>query len=204
MPNNVVIYDFDGVIADTFEMCVDINRLSNPTLTADEYRQRFVGNINDNKAERIARSKVNFFVEYEKYILDVPLVAGITESIHHLSSHYPLVIVSSTINRPIENYLQHYQLRDAFREILGNDIATSKVEKFRMVFDRYQTTGAESVLITDTLGDIREAKQVELHTIAVTWGYHARTILEQGRPDVILDTPTTIIPTVNNLFAAAA
>jgi len=203
MANHVVIFDFDGVIADTFKMCADINRLSDPKLTDDEYRQRFVGNINDSQAERIAKSKVDFFAEYAKHILDMPLVGGITEAIQHFARHYPLVIVSSTINRPIQNYLEHHHLQRFFQEILGNDVATSKVAKFKMVFDRYHTTGADVVLITDTLGDIREAEAVGLHTIAVTWGYHARPMLEQGKPDVILETPPAIIPAVQNVFTVA-
>ena len=40
--------------------------------------------------------------------------------------------------------------------------------------------------ITDTLGDIVEAKKVGIKTIAVDYGYHDRGVLSKGNPDGII------------------
>ncbi len=44
---NIVIFDFDGVIADTFEFCFDIMLSFENGLTKDDYKSRFEGNIFD-------------------------------------------------------------------------------------------------------------------------------------------------------------
>lgn len=194
------MFDFDGVIANTFQMCYGINRMSDPELTEDEYREKFEGNINHATPKRKPIKEVDFFTEFEKCILDAPLPPGIADAIQYLGSKYKMVIVSSTITPLIERYLTKHNLLVFFQEILGNDVAASKVEKFNMVFERYATNGDDSVLITDTLGDIREAKHVSMHTIAVTWGYQHRSTLEKGEPDTIIENPSKIIRAISDAF----
>lgn len=64
MNQEVVIFDFDGVIANTFETCYEISKLRDPQLTPDEYRQRFTGNINHAKPEREHVQAIDFFAEF--------------------------------------------------------------------------------------------------------------------------------------------
>lgn len=198
--NNVIIFDFDGVIADTFEIVYAIKRAENPKLTRDDYRQHFEGNINEAVAREM-RPKLDFFAEFAKQILQAPLAAGITPIIQGLSQQFSLVIVSSTINQLIEDYLQHHNLRQHFQEILGNDISPSKIEKFRMMLEKYAAPAEQTVFITDTLGDLKEANHIGLKTIAVTWGYQPRATLAKGQPNAMIENPNEIIPQVEALLA---
>ena len=55
-----VIFDFDGVIGDTFDFCYGPYKEVQPELTKDEYRSWFSGNIYD-KLEQDAAWPTFFF-----------------------------------------------------------------------------------------------------------------------------------------------
>ncbi len=204
MTNKVIFWDFDGVIADTFEQCFAISRLAYPDMSEMEYRQRFEGNINHVKSKTEPVRAVDFFAEFEKTILDAPLTHGIAEVITELSNDYSNVIISSTTSPLIDHYLTHNNLRHYFAEILGNDVAHSKVEKFNLAFKKHQTSSPHSVFVTDTLGDILEANTVGVPTIAVLWGFQTRETLEKGMPKEIVSNSHELIGLIKTLLQGSS
>jgi phosphoglycolate phosphatase len=54
--------------------------------------------------------------------------------------------------------------------------------------------------VTDTAFDVRACQAVGLPTIAVTWGYDARTAIEASCPDAIADTPTELQHIINKFI----
>lgn len=200
MNNKVIFWDFDGVIADTFEQCFAVSRLAYPDMTELEYRQRFEGNINKAKHRTEPVREIDFFAEFEKTIFDAPLIDGIADVIKDLSQDYSNVIISSTISHLIDRYLTQHGLRQYFEEIMGNDVAHSKVEKFKLAFQNHQTSNSHAVLITDTLGDILEANEVNLSAIGVAWGFQTRATLQKGNPKSIIENAHELIGEVNELL----
>ncbi len=55
MKNKIVLFDFDGVILDSFEGTFEVNKTLESTLTREWMRKRFEGNINDSFAEEKGR-----------------------------------------------------------------------------------------------------------------------------------------------------
>ena len=51
MKEKIIIFDFDGVIVDSFDIAFKVNKLSRPALTKKSYRAKFNGNIADAKYE---------------------------------------------------------------------------------------------------------------------------------------------------------
>jgi phosphoglycolate phosphatase-like HAD superfamily hydrolase len=70
-----------------------------------------------------------------------------------------------------------------------------------MIFEKYGTSASECVFVTDTLGDMLEAKKEHVGAIAVSWGFHSREVLEKGEPFRILEMPSEIVSTVADYFA---
>ena len=124
-------------------------------------------------------------MKYEKLIHRVPLFEGMTELLKELSP-IGISIVSSTASPLINKYLKDNKLDKYIKEILGADVEKSKVIKLKMVLDR--EVGKNIIFVTDSLGDIFEANKLNINTVAVTWGYHPREILETGKPMAIVDT----------------
>ena len=76
-----------------------------------------------------------------------------------------------------------------FGDILGYDIETSKVKKFKTLFEKYNLNPKEVIFITDTVGDIDESREVGIGTIiAVADGYQDKKVLEAAHPTFLIDS----------------
>jgi len=203
---NIILFDFDGVIIDSFAPAFEVSKLICPHLTKDQYSTRFEGNINnwkdvDEEHTDMCRHDVDFFVEYLPRMERAGIVHGMLEVIEELRNHYTLIIVSSTISSPIRSYMEQHNAASSFTEIMGNDIHASKVEKIKMVFTKYSVGASDCVFITDTLGDMKEANHVGVNTIGVSWGFHNKEILSRGNLFRIVESPRDLPIAVADYFS---
>lgn len=202
MSSNLVFWDFDGVFVNTFHLALSLMQTHDATMTDEEYRRWFEGNINEAKTGKLIPSDKEFFAQYTPRVLEILLSPGMTKALEDISALYPSFIVSSTINSAIEKYLQEHHLSSYIQEVFGNDVSPSKVEKFHILLKKYNSTASDCVFITDTLGDIREANEVGIKSIAVLWGFHDRKTLEKGNPAGIVEKPSEIKPAIQKIFGA--
>jgi len=119
----------------------------------------------------------------------IKTIRGIKTVIRELGKKYILVIISSTISSPIRDFMDRHNLSLFFNKIMGNDVHNSKCEKIRMIFDEYKIKPDDCILITDTLGDIREAATMKVKSIGVTWGFQKKENLLKGNPFRIAEKP---------------
>ncbi len=211
MANNetFILFDFDGVIVDSFHLGLAFNHQFNPSLTVEEYKRMFEGNIFEEFRKREPeksddmhkKGSEHFFEFYSQGILSEEPVGGMIEVLSSLYETHRMVIISSTINAPIQQFMDQHGLSRFFDKIFGADVHQSKVEKIRMVFEEYQTDAAHCLFITDTLGDIREAAKVGVAALGVGWGAHNKETLQKGNPVAVVDQPHKIIPVVDSYFA---
>lgn len=61
-----------------------------------------------------------------------------------------------------------------------------------MIFDDFNIAAPDCIFITDTLGDIKEARVAGVDSIAVSWGYHSLATLELGNPLAVADKPSEL------------
>ncbi len=194
----IILFDFDGVIVDSFAFCYKIMS-SNEPLTQDEYRARFEGNINDAiKHINQGHKPFDFFGLYTRELMKCEPNEEVISTIKELACDHTCIIISSTISEAIKSYLIEYGLEDLFVEILGNDVEKSKVKKIEDVLRRYNVLPTETIFITDTLGDIREAKKCNVESIAITWGFHSVETLQKGNPLYVVDHPTNILDIIKS------
>lgn len=207
MQKHFIFFDFDGVIADSFKTAFSVYKKICPQLTEDNYRKRFEGNINNwedpaNYHTEDCRHNIDFFTEYiPKMKKEVVAFPGIKEVIIELEKNYELIVVSSTITSPILEFLESHGLADHFRWIMGNDVHKSKVEKIKMVFSKYEVGAENCVFVTDTLGDMREAQEVNVGVIGVTWGFQDHKTLLKGNPVYLAEKPRDLIVNISDYFS---
>ncbi|MFA6601954.1 MAG: HAD-IA family hydrolase [Candidatus Paceibacterota bacterium] len=203
---NYILFDFDGVIVNSFSAAFGVHKLICPAATEDDYRKAFEGNINDWQMKTVkhderCRHDLDFFAEYIPRMKKIELVAGMSEVIEKLSKSYSLIVISSTLSAPIGELLEKYKLASFFQEIMGNDVHTSKVEKMKIFFAKYKTDAQHCLFITDTLGDMREGAKVNVSAVGVTWGFHDKERLVQGKPVAIVESPEELVGVVEKYFA---
>ncbi len=202
-----VLFDFDGVIADSMGLSFEVSQQFHPELDHDSYRRLFEGNVYRSLEEEHGASgtghRDRYFAQYAPRLQsEVALVAGMDAVIADVARSYVLSVVSSTPSAAIEAFLSRHGLREYFDDILGVDVHTSKVEKIRMLFEKYRASADQCVFITDTLGDMREAQEHRVSTIGVAWGIHPRETLEKGLPFRIVREPAEIPDAIADYFAS--
>jgi len=201
-----ILFDFDGVIADSFRPAFEIQKKICPHITEDTYRKRFEGNINDweepiNVHTKECRHDIDFFKEYiPRMKKEVQIVPGMREVIVELEKNYALIVISSTISSPIQEFLEGHGLANHFAQIMGNDVHASKVEKIKMVLDKYGVGPKDCVFITDTLGDMHEAEKMSVGAIGVAWGFHAPETLLRGKPFRLVEKSNDLLAAVSDYF----
>ena len=204
MNKKVLLIDFDGVIVDTFKICMETNNQVWPDVSVDEYRKQFEGNIYESlnvDHDTVIDEEDGFFKLYIPRMLELDPVSGITQVVDKLREKYLLVVVSSSVSSPIEEYLTKHSMMSHFDKVFGVNIHKSKLAKIKMVFEEYGVEAKDCLFITDTLGDMREARAAGVDAVGVTWGWHPRETLEKGSPFAIVDTPGEIVSAVDRYFA---
>ncbi|HET6490289.1 MAG TPA: HAD family hydrolase [Syntrophales bacterium] len=203
MREQLFLFDFDGVLVDSlsfYEKSVNLclERIGQrPIETLEEFLDLF----EENFFSAIAKRGVNVarFMAASKEVtptLDYGIVKPVENFIpvlEELKKYSTLVIISSNSSYAIRLMLGKYGFSPYFDDILGADFSFSKIEKIRHAMDRYATGGNHSLYVCDTAGDIREAREAGVKTVAVTWGWHPRSRLERALPDVVVDEPKNLL-----------
>lgn len=200
----IVLFDFDGVIVDSFDICYGITSKAHKSLSKDEFRGFFEGNIYEAEEKLLEQKKFpkeeEFFAEYTPRVFETSPIEGIPKVLEEFGKAYQMIVVSSTITSPIQGYLEKYGLARHFDWIMGGDVHKSKTVKIQMVLDQYKARPEDCVFVTDTLGDMREAAICQVSSIGVTWGFHERERLQKGNFFALIDRVEEFIPAVQSFF----
>lgn len=186
----VIFFDFDGVIADSFHIGFEVAKLTYPSLTLESYRDKW--NTNISKAvftETKSETPVDFQKEFATRLSSLELAPAKKKALHALSEHFDFHIISSTNTDTIGAFCAANGIDQYFGDILGYDVAASKVHKFASLLQKYQLDPTDIIFITDTAGDIDEARESKIGTIiAVADGYQNKEVLAQANPTYIADS----------------
>ncbi|MDP3917223.1 MAG: HAD hydrolase-like protein [Nanoarchaeota archaeon] len=178
-----VIFDFDGVIHDTFELAYGIHESINSGFSREKFRSNFEGNIFefiDKKPNHEIRDK---FRELESEAFkSLRIEHEIRLELEELSKKFDLYIISSNTTQNLATYFENNNFVGIFKEILAAETHKSKVEKFKLLFKKYGLDVGSCIFVTDTLGDILEGNKVGIKSIACTFGYHDEARLKKGNP----------------------
>lgn len=199
----LVLFDFDGVIVNSFEMCFELGQAILPGVTKERYRSMFDGNIYKALEDYdgvVNRNDKKYFKNYTRELMKLSPVQGIESQLKKLSDKYPLVIVTSTMELSAKEYLEKFGLDKFFSGINGYEKEASKIKKIITVLEEYKLAPEDAVFITDTLGDMREGSHVGVPCIGVTWGFQKRENLEKGSPPAIVSDAKNLAETVEGVL----
>ncbi len=185
----LLIFDFDGVLEDTFDWNFEVAKKRYKGLDKEGYRSWFNGNIYEHPTvlEAGPMNVVEYFDIYKEGFINKKLKEEFKKLIETLSRKYTLVIISSIDEDIINPYLKRSKITNFFKDVWGYKTEMSKVKKFKRFLEKYNVSKDECLFITDTLGDIKEADQVGIDSVGVSWGYHSKKILLKGNPVFVAD-----------------
>ncbi|WP_237154072.1 HAD-IA family hydrolase [Oryzibacter oryziterrae] len=137
-----------------------------------------------------------------------PLYDGAREAIVALSARDDtlLGIVTGKSRRGVDAILAMHGLTEHFKVIRTADDGPSKPHPF-MVADAVAAVGADvgnTVVIGDTSFDMEMGRAAGARTIGVTWGYHARGLLEATGAEMIAERFHDIPSMIDELMGQGA
>lgn len=199
----VIIFDFDGVMVDSIEIMSKLNKETFPDIDFQGIKDLHKENIFKALEKVTLKKKVETpeefkerFDKYSKKKLKVALFDGIKELISRLSEDNVLVVNTSATTANSVPILERNGIKRYFDLIADKEFHKSKVEKFKLIAERYNKQVSELIFITDTIGDVREAVEAGVTTIVVTWGIHKKEdFKDEDTSNVIgfVDTPEELL-----------
>lgn len=192
-----VIFDFDGVIHNTFDVVYPLSRQIHG-FTEEEYKDMFNGNLYNHKKINEENSRLFLALSTELF-RNLQIEERIREELFKIRKKYDMYVVSSNSEPILNEYFENNNIIHIFEKILGVESHKSKVEKFKILKDQHGVNERNSIFITDTLGDILEANKVGLRTIAVDFGFHERERLIKGDPYKIISDFKDLLPEIHRL-----
>lgn len=199
----LVVFDFDGVIVNSYDITYATSKHFEGHRDHDEFRSIYEESIYARVVPNQERTNPNHERDWYAHITplyyQLPPVTGVPDALHLLAERFELAIVTSNQTEVVLRWLALVGLDQRFSDVLGGDVERSKVKKITSLLQ-----GRPAVFITDTLGDVLEAKAVPVPTIAVSWGFHEHWRLEKGTPDAIIDSPWELTQAVHGLLGEHA
>ena len=204
---NVLLFDFDGVIADS--LAVFHESMAAVCLPHGfpqfEDRERFLDLFDGNMVEGLRQAGVppasipGILGELGAMLAAVPdrypPFPGIVDAFRKLTAVAPVYVITSNLTSVVEAWLERYGVAGV-RDVLGADKESSKRVKIRRV--AAQWPALQPVYIGDTLGDMEEAHAAGALAVAAGWGWHDEARLRRGSPNRFLETPS-VLPALDGL-----
>ena len=194
------MFDYDGVIANSFLVVFNIyNSVCEQYGLSKMNKDEFVHLYDDNfyvdvvsrgmKKENIPKMIEDFRAGFLKHEKEIQMFDAINEVVNELSKNNKIIIVTSSETSVVKKFLKKFKIN--VNEVLGADIATSKIEKIEIIKKKYPNS--DFAFITDTSGDIKEGKKAGVKCFGVTWGYHNEQLLVREKPQKIFHSSAELL-----------
>lgn len=204
-----LIFDFDGTIADTFSFYMSIlNKLSKKfgfrQIQPDQvetYR-----NMDSHKVMEllaIPRIKLPFIVWEARKLLKEGLehvapFEGIKETVEEIRKKEILLgIITSNSVRNVRSFLNNYKFPE-FDFIYSSLQIWNKSKALKRVIHHHKLQPKMVFYVGDETRDIEAVREAGVKSIAVTWGYNSRDLLQSFSPDFLISDPREIIVILEN------
>lgn len=200
-----LIFDFDGTIANTLDVIVQItNRLApdygfSPT-TPDKLQYfRSLSTHQLLEESEIPLFRVPFLLrrvrrELRKEVHLLEPIPKLTRVIHELAAQdHQLMIASSNSTQNIRHFLQKHGLETAFGHIYANIGLLGKTRVLKRIQHRHSLHLDQMLYIGDETRDIEAAQRADIRIAAVSWGFSSRSALKQQQPSFLLDQPHDLL-----------
>ncbi|HNT78122.1 MAG TPA: HAD hydrolase-like protein [Anaerolineae bacterium] len=204
MKYRLVIFDFDGTLANSFPWMKRIfNELAEKYkirpltdeeehllrgYTADQIIKHF-----DVPAWRIPQAIAYVRKLMAQEIHHIPLFEGIHEMLQHLAERgATLAVVSSNAEENVRQVLGPENAA-LIRYYEGGVALFGKAPKLRKVLAKSGVRPADALYIGDEIRDIEAAHEVHMAVGAVTWGYNHAEVLQAYAPEEMFASVAEIV-----------
>lgn len=203
--DKVLIFDFDGVLADTLDdilryaeiVCSQLGHPCKPTredlealdpMSFDQLGRQL--KLPEEKVDEFAQRSFVLFMSRRQ---PPDIIEGISHVVAQLSATSKIGIVTGNTLDVVRAFLEHHGLVEHVDVVLDVNDSGSRAEKILKAADSLGQPGSEIYMIGDAVSDIRAARQASVKSVAVTWGHQSREKLEAALPDYLVHSPEDLM-----------
>jgi len=196
----LLLFDFDGTVADTFQCGLEILNLMAPEFGyrrlegADVHRARdmrtrelmkFLG-IPATRMPKISKRGKEELNKRMDQIQPFPRMVEIVRNLH--AEGFQLGILTSNSEENVAEFLKKFGL-ELFDFVCTSSKLTGKARVIRRILKGHKLKPKQVLLVGDEVRDIEAAQETGIHMAAVTWGYNSRKSLCALNPDHLVESP---------------
>ncbi|MEL6459981.1 MAG: HAD-IA family hydrolase [Cyanobacteria bacterium J06641_2] len=209
MTQKVIIFDFDGTIADTVDALVSIaNSLAVEFNFAPITPEEFVllKNLTSReifKYSGIPLFKIPFLLkkvkrELKNKIPELKPIQGIPEALLELKENgLRLGIITSNSKGNVKEFLKINNLDNFFEFVHTGVTIFGKTTIINNVLKQKQIKTQEVIYVGDETRDIEASKKAQIKICSVTWGFNSEEALAKEHPDFLIHHPRELVEVVN-------
>jgi phosphoglycolate phosphatase-like HAD superfamily hydrolase len=204
-----LLFDFDGTIADSFQVVTEIfyeltghERIDDPAEVERLRRLPMTKVVKELHVSPllIPRLLMKGRKKMGEHLHEVPVFDTMAETLAGLKEKgYTLYIMSSNSTHNVKHYLEIKKLDTYFTEVHGGIGLLNKAAAIRKVLRQNGLTADECVYIGDESRDIDGAKRAGVPVISVGWGYNDPELLKSRQPDVLVMRPKELLEAVEKV-----
>ena len=210
----IVIFDFDGTIANTLpfsfqkflEMAklLQIDNLSDKQIIKEirskSYQELLRGSFKEVwlKLPFVINIIKNMQEELEKEMENIKFFPGVKKFLFDLKKEgYKLAIISSNKKENIDKFIKFNKL-DIFDFVHGKTDLFGKAVYLKKFLKDFNLEKSEVIYIGDEIRDVESCKKVGIKMIGVSWGLHTVEALKKNGVDYIVKKPLEILQIIKN------
>jgi len=211
MTQKVIIFDFDGTIADTVDALVSIaNSLAVEFNFAPITPEEFVllKNLTSReifKYSGIPLFKIPFLLkkvkrELKNKIPELKPIQGIPEALLELKENgLRLGIITSNSKGNVKEFLKINDLDNFFEFVHTGVTIFGKTTIINNVLKQKQIKTQDVIYVGDETRDIEASKKAQIKICSVTWGFNSEEALAKEHPDFLIHHPRELVEIVNSI-----
>ena len=208
MNDKIIVFDFDGTIADTYHALVNLaNQLAKEfdykPLERDELlKLKDLSSWEIIKQAGIPLFKIPFLfkriqIELGKDIDRVKPILGIESVLFKLKYQgYRLGIITSNTEKNVKIVLNNHHLGSLFDFIYAETTIFGKHRLINDVIRKRKINRADIIYVGDETRDVRSAQKSRISVVAVAWGFNSKQVLAKQQPDFLVEQPLQLIKAI--------
>ncbi len=205
-----VIFDFDGVIGDTFSYSKNIACRLYEEFFHEKPKEEMIEKLMAQGIRTVIRDlkipltkipylEKKFRQELALKIDQVKIFKGIKEILEKIKKEgYTLGILSSNSQENLHHVFQKNQI-DFFDFIYSGSSFFGKGRVLTKLLKKFRLKPTEAVYIGDEERDILAGKQSGVKVIAVDWGCDSEKVLKRQKPDFFAKKPEDLLKILEKL-----
>jgi phosphoglycolate phosphatase len=197
-----IIFDFDGTIADSFELALEIARELADISHVDKaeierFRQMPLAKVVRELHVPIRLVPRLIIVGRQKMherLGEVHPFPGITETLkglHEDGNH--LLVMSSNSEQNVRAFLRTTKLERYFDGVYGGASVLNKGSALKKVIKKNKIDKSSCYYVGDEVRDIVAASKAGAEPVAVAWGYQAPEALKHYHPAALVKDPAELL-----------